>query len=521
MLPDHRIRQRDYLLEISRALTEELKLDEVLARILRASAELLAGAAGLVVLRGEGGGWSVAATYGVHPDFVRYFDPLLADIPRQGDPAQFALPEVSRRLRRIAQTATLGLLTGTGIPLVARGEVVGVIFIFRSYEGRFSRDDRDLLQSFADQAAIAVQNARLFTQVSREKQRLDALLESSADGILILDAGRRIQRLNRALGRLTGWTEEAALGLDHDQVVRWKQRAPGLDLAQAEAGGWPLTNAATLYVEGDLFRRDNTSVSVGITYAPLLSEGRLISIIANVRDISRFREAEELKDTFISIISHELKTPVALIKGYAGTLRREDAAWDQATWEEGLKVIEEEADRLDELIENLLDASRLQAGGLKLNLGEVDLARLASRLAHRFQTQTDRHQIVVDFSRDFPSVQGDEERLTQALSNLLSNAIKYSPEGGEILLRGQTGPGEVTITLSDQGQGIAPEHRERIFDRFYREDTSVTRKTPGAGLGLYLARAVVDAHGGRLKVTPNPARGTSFHLTLPLRASEG
>ncbi|MBI4771179.1 MAG: GAF domain-containing protein, partial [Chloroflexi bacterium] len=141
MLPDHRIRQRDYLLEISRALTEQLDLDEVLARVLRAAAELLAGAAGLIVLRGESGEWSAAATYGIHPDLVRHFDPLLADIPDHGDPARFALPEVNRRLKRIAQAASTGLLTGTGLPMIARGEVVGVIFIFRSYEGLFSRDD--------------------------------------------------------------------------------------------------------------------------------------------------------------------------------------------------------------------------------------------------------------------------------------------------------------------------------------------------------------------------------------------
>src|SRR3990172_2026928 len=165
MLPDHRVRQRDYLLEISRALTEALDLDQVLARILRAAVELLAGSAGLIALRGEAGGWSVAATFGIHPDIVRYFDPLLADIPEHDDPARFALPEVNRRLRAIARQATLGLLTGTGIPLIARGEVVGVIFIFRSYEGVFSRNDRALLQSFADQAAIAAQNARLYTQV--------------------------------------------------------------------------------------------------------------------------------------------------------------------------------------------------------------------------------------------------------------------------------------------------------------------------------------------------------------------
>ena len=516
MLPDYRVRQRDYLLEISRALTEQLDLDKVLARILHASAELLAGAAGLIVLRDEGGGWSVAATYGIHPDFLTYFDPLLARIPEHGDPARFPLADVNRRLQRIARAASMGLLTSSGIPLIARGEVIGVIFIFRSYPGPFSANDQAVLQSFADHAAIAVQNARLYTQVVQEKHRLDAILDSSADGILILDSRQRILRFNPALRRLTGWPEETTLGQEHDQVVRWQRREPGLDLTQAAAGGWPLNSSATLYVEGDLLRKDGNTVSVGITYAPLTLDGKLVNIIANVRDITRFREAEELKSTFISIISHELKTPVALIKGFAGTLRRDDAVWDQATWDEGLRVIEEESDRLDDLIENLLDASRLQAGGIKLNPGEVDLPQLVRRLVGRFETQTDRHNFQIDFPPDFPVLEADEERLTQALSNLIGNAIKYSPDGGAIHIRGQTGEQDVMIGVSDQGKGIAPENRERVFDRFFREDTGLSRRTPGAGLGLFLARAVVEAHGGHLWATANPDRGTTFHFTLPV-----
>ena len=137
-------------------------------------------------------------------------------------------------------------------------------------------------------------------------------------------------------------------------------------MEEAVAGGWPLTAHAHLYVEGDLkIGISNLKLPVGITYAPLVSsENILLNIIATIRDITRFRQAEELKSTFISIISHELKTPVALIKGYVSTLRREDARWDRSIVQESLSVIEEEADRLGSLIENMLDASRLQAGGL-------------------------------------------------------------------------------------------------------------------------------------------------------------
>jgi PAS domain S-box-containing protein len=515
MLPDFRVRQQESWLEISRAITAELDLNRVLTRIVRVSAEILAGHAGLIALRDEERGWHIATSYGINPDFLRHLAPLLEDIPDHGDPARFALPEVNRRLQRITSAASMGLLNGVGLPLVARQEVLGVIFVFRSYSGRYSAQDRAFLEAFAAQAAIAVSNARLYTLVAQEKLHLDSVLESAADGIFILDRAHRIQRFNRACSRLTGYAAEDTLGRDHNEIIRWARRESGLSLDEAVAGGWPLSSHATLYVEGDLLKKDGTRLSVGITYAPAIAaDGELLSIVANVRDITRFREAEEIKSTFISIISHELRTPVALIKGYVGTLRREDAQWDPSVVGDGLAVIEEEADRLTQLIDDLLDASRLQAGGLSLSQGEVMLEGLAQRLAARFHTQSERHQIVVEFTPDFPVVIGDEQRLGQVLSNLLSNAVKYSPEGGKITVSGQARPEEVVVCVSDEGPGISPQEAPRVFDRFYRSD-DVSRKTKGAGLGLFLAKAVVEAHRGRIWVDDRAERGTRICFSIP------
>ncbi len=516
MLSDFRVRQRDYLLEISRALTEELDLGTVLRRILQAAAELLAGQAGLIALREEEGRWQLRAHYGIPEPFVRYFDPLLADIPEQGDPRRFALPEINRRLQAITEAASLGLLQGVALPMIARDEVVGIIYVFRGYPTAFSADDRALLASFADQAAIAVHNARLYLQTIQEKRRLDAILESSADGILIMNAAHTIQRFNRALSQITGWNAAEAIGKKHDDVIRWARREPKPGLGEAEADGWPLAARPTpLYVEGDLMRQGGGYVAAGITYAPLFDrEGRLVNLIANVRDITKFREAEEVKSTFISIISHELKTPVSLIKGYAETLRREDAHWDAATVQDSLDVIAEEADRLAELIENLLDASRLQAGALKLNHAEVLLDQLATRLVEKFRTQSDAHSLSAEFPPDFPPVMGDEERLRQVLSNLLSNALKYSP-GGNVVVRGKVEPQQVVVSVSDEGPGIAAPDLPRVFDRFYRADSDLTKRAKGAGLGLYLAKSVIEAHGGRIWAESLPGRGATFSFSLP------
>ncbi len=516
MLPDFRIRQRDYLLEIAQALTSELDLDVLLARIVRIAVEMLAGRAGLIVLREEDARWRVAAAHGIPSAFIRYLGAHLANITPQEESPQEELVEVNELLQSLTSTASLGLLTGVGLPLIAFERLIGVIYIFRGYAGVFSANDRSLLQSFANQAAIAVHNAQMFTQVSRAKQRMDALVDTIADGILILTPEYLVERVNPAFLRMFKAEARQVIGVPHRDVISWVRRRHGMTLEQAEAGGWPLNPQASLYVEGDVRRFDGSLLPVGITYAPLMSpEGHLLNVIATVRDITHFRQAEELKSTFISVISHELKTPVALIKGYVATLRRDDVEWDSEIVKDSLQVIEEEADRLTELIENLLEASRLQAGGLKLNFAPVALDALARRMASRFETQTAEHHFVVAFSPDFPAVMGDEERLTQVYSNLLSNALKYAAEGGEIRIEGRVQGDHALVCVSDEGPGIAPGDAPHIFDRFYRSDEA-SRNTKGAGLGLYLTRAIIEAHGGRIWVDTRYRKGARICFTLPL-----
>jgi len=504
MLPDFRVRQRDYLLEISRLLTEELDLEKLLARILRVSIEMLAGQAGLIALK-HSDGWSVSTVHGIAPAFLSYLTPLLAEEKVR----ELDVRELNRMLKELTYTASMGLLNGTGLPLAAHGQVIGVIFIFRNYPDMFTPNDRVLLQSFADQAAIAVFNAQLYGQVSYEKQRLDALLDSAADGILILDSEQVIERCNPAFEKLYGLTRDEIVGKRHEEIIQWKGEPQGKKLEESLADGWPLTPNATLYVEGDIERPLPPYLPVGITYAPLLSpEKKLRNVIVSVRDITHFRTADEIKATFISIVSHELRTPVALIKGYASTLRRDDARWDKATISDSLAVIEDEADRLSRMIDDLLDASRLQAGGLSLNHADVALPSLASRVTERFAAQYPKHDLVSDFPPNFPVIIGDETRIEQVMSNLVSNALKYAPKG-EIKISGTVRPEQVVICVSDKGPGIEPKDLPHIFDRFYRS-TNAVKQTQGAGLGLYLARAIVEAHGGRIWAdasTPSAAHG--------------
>jgi PAS domain S-box-containing protein len=521
-MQDYQLRQRDYLLEISRAMTARLDLESLLELTLKSAVEILRGQAGLIVLRDRDSALRVRASHGLPTSLFRFFDPLWADLPgvkELSDPfSRWRIPDLQVRLGMVAAAAGLALSQVVALPLVIEEDLIGAIYIFRMRGGAFSTSDRALLAAFADQAAIAVRNAELYLQVSEERRALSAIIDNSAEGVIILDAESQVQVFNRALSRMTGWDAEEALNRSVAEVLSLEDRqGQSVPLPQPPARRTSAADSRA-YVEGSILRRGGPPVAVGVTATPLYDvEGWLVRVILNVVDITRFRQAEELKSTFVSVVSHELKTPVALIKGYAETLRRDDVEWDRDTVQESLDVIAEEADHLTHLIDSLLEASRIQAGGLKLQPTDVDLPRLAEKIIDAFRTQTNIHTFELDFQSDLPLVWGDPERLREVLSNLVSNAVKYSPDGGTVWIGGRVDGSGATVYVADQGIGIPPEEQSRIFDRFHRVETGLHRRTEGTGLGLYLVKAIVEAHGGRVWVESAPGRGSIFMFTLPRR----
>jgi len=515
---DYQLRQREYLLEISRAMTSRLDLSSVLRLILENAAEMLRGQAGLIALRQEDDSLRVQASYGLPLGLLHLFTPLLTDIPalaEREDLIRWRIPDLQMKLGLVASAIGLGLRQVVALPLIMESNLIGLIYIFRSQGGDFSANDRQVLASFADQAAIAVHNARLYQQLAHEKRRLDAIIQNSADGVMILDTQCRIRVFNHALEEMTGWAADEALGQPCSRVLALKDRQ-GKDICEAQCPLLQTEPEEPLYVEGDIKRPDGSVVTAGITYSPLYDkEGHLVSVIANVRDITRFREAEEMKSTFVSVISHELKSPVSIIKGYADTLRREDAQWDADTLKQGLAVIAEESERLNRLIDNLLDASRLQASTFKLELSYVQVDKLAEKVMEEFRVQSNEHMFTLDFPSDFPAVQGDTERLRQVLANLLSNAIKYSPRGGLIRTGGWADDDWIYVYVADEGIGIPQSEQEHIFERFYRVESPLSRRTEGTGLGLYLCKEVIEAHGGKIWVQSEPGKGAKFIFKLP------
>lgn len=525
-LLDFRVRQRDFLLEITKAITAQLDLTEVLRRVLYASLAMFGGQIGLVALPDSSGRYRVRTVDGIPPSRMGELTDRLAEMNELIERGANS-SEIDIFLRGFIRSVDEHMVQALALPLMISAEPRGLLIVGRTFEGKATPDDVQVLQSFADQAAIAVNNAQLYERIDQERRRFAAIVQHSADGVMVLNTQLHILSFNRALERMTGWRAQDVIGADVDQIIVWKRLERG-DLRRALSDGWPRNQAGrsadqdeTYYVEGDIQRRDGLSLSVGIRYAPLMdAEGNLTTIIANVRDITNFRQAQEMQNAFISTVSHELKTPVALIKGHAATLRRDDVKWTDDVVREYSGIIEEESDHLTGLIESLLTASKLQAeGGMHLYRSEISLRALAERAVERFSSQSTRHSFRLAFPPNYPLVLADESKLRQVLDNLLSNAIKYSPDGGVIEIGGYDLGDAVSLYVQDEGVGLSDLDQEHVFERFYRVDGALTRRTAGTGLGLYLSRAIIEAHGGKIDVVSTPGKGATFSFTLPLQPS--
>ncbi len=237
-------------------------------------------------------------------------------------------------------------------------------------------------------------------------------------------------------------------------------------------------------------------------------------LVERVAKLEAERLLRRMQDEFITTVSHELRTPIGFIKGYATTLLRDDAHWDDTSRREFLTIIDEEADRLHELIEDLLDSSRLKAGTMFMQLQPVRLDILLREIVVR---STSRYtNLAVQLYADHGVVvDGDPTRLTQVLDNLLSNAVKYAP-GSPVSITLKNSGEACDICVEDHGPGIAQQHLEHLFERFYRvPETSVT--THGTGLGLFICKEIIHAHGGNIAVRSEVSRGTTFTINLPTK----
>ena len=514
LFSQYRQQQLEALLEITRTFASSPDLSTLLRTILGYAADLVRADFGYIALTTRSGSLRITTGYRLPTEAFEHLSPYLS----QKRPVEdfWTEKELRNQLTLVNSVVETALEQVVALPLVLEDEdVVGGIFLFRTGTIAFTPGDRMLLRDFADQAAVAVRNARQVEQLRTEKARVEAIIENNPNGIMILDPAMQVEVINRALSRLLGISQEEVKGM-HCADVLTLENVTGEHLCMNRSAPPPPTRQI-IYGEGDIIRIGHKRVTVGVTYSPLFGgDGNLANIILTFVDITRYREAEELKSTFISVISHELKTPVSIIKGYAGTLTREDVSHDPEFVRESAQVIIEEADRLTDLIDNLLDASRIQSGALSLDVQPLDFAVLAEKTLQRFEGQTDKHQLILDIPDDLPLVLADERRLRQVLDNLISNAIKYSPDGGKIILGARKQGDLMLVFVQDEGIGIPDEEHEAIFERFYRVDSSLRRTTKGAGLGLFLVKAIIQAMGGDIWVRSEAGKGAAFFFTLPL-----
>ncbi len=269
---------------------------------------------------------------------------------------------------------------------------------------------------------------------------------------------------------------------------------------------------------GPSFKPDQIRLSefIAVHVSQLLGHTHLVQKVANLEAEHRLNR---LQEDFIATVSHELLTPLGFIKGYATTLLRDDIDWDDNTRNEFLTIIDDEADRLHELIENLMDSSRLQAGTLRMSFQPIRLDTFLKDMVLRAGSRNEDIQIYLDLKVNRLQVQADPTRLAQVFDNLLTNAIKYAP-GSRVMIILAVEGNQAHITVSDNGPGIAPEHLKNLFDRFFRVPSeNVTVR--GTGLGLYICRRIVQAHGGEIMVESVISKGTTFHIHLPLEREKG
>jgi PAS domain S-box-containing protein len=515
---DWQAQQWRYLFEITRAIVARLDLDSVLDRALRYAVELVNGDAGLLALRArDGETFHFAARFGIEPALLPLFEPLLTEIPlaiATDRTPRWRFPELELKFAGIVRTQALRLRYVMAIPLIASERLSGIIYVFRPPRAAaFTLMDENALEGFAEHVALAIEHARLYEDAARRAQELEAVIEGSANGFFITDGAGRLQRMNRALEQLTAWTRQSAQDVSFTEILRWtdERGEPVTPPDFSQAG------ASSYSSDGYLKRRDGSrGAFVHITLSPQFDEaGRLFSIIGNVVDMTALREANELQTTFLAGISHDLKTPLALIRGYAETLRRPDVNWTRQTLDESLAVIEEEAEHLTQLVNALLDAAQLQRGQLPLQKNWIRVDELARKLVERFQAVHPEYTWQVEFPNDYPAVFADAPRIRQVLQNLLSNAVKYSPRHTTITVGGWSEPQRIGVVVRDQGGGVPPEEQARLFERFTRGRARHAQRSEGAGLGLYLCRAIVEQHGGKIWMENLPERGAAFYFTLP------
>ncbi len=438
---------------------------------------------------------------------------------------------------------TLNRHSAIAVPLVTGDTVAGALLLFHPDRDYFTEDHLKLVVAAASQVATAINNAELYRLITDQADRLGVMLRTQAteaakneailrgitDGVLVLDAERNIVLVNPKAVEILEVEETPAENQPLQQILGRSTSPVGRELTQQVYDN--LLRAIEQIEEGRPsaeFRVDVEEKAVVVTLAPVAlgAEGQP-SIVTVLRDISREAEIERIKNEFISTVSHELRTPLTSIKGYADLLVSSSAAARlgelNPTQQRFVEVIQSNANRLDHLVKDILEISRIETDRIKLELESVNLIDVINEVAVSFEGQS--VQKPMNFSLDLPDslppVWADKSRVVQVMVNLLSNAWRYTPENGDIILRAsRRDDAFVQIDVQDSGIGIAEKDQANIFERFYRAEEQVeVEMVDGTGLGLSITKSFVEMLGGEIWLESELNVGTTFSFTLPVESA--
>jgi signal transduction histidine kinase len=431
---------------------------------------------------------------------------LMPEIPQQLiDAAVAEQPELA------AVLAEIGLHSWLCVPLKGRGQVLGALSLVTAESERvFTQADYELAVALAGRAAVAVENALLYREAERRGDAARALTYVS-DAVVLVDRSGIVRYWNHAAELLTRIPEAEALGTAAASVVPgWAAIQEQVEPADAETGA--LARSATVPVT--VFGGERWVSVAAVDF----DEGCVYAL----RDMTEEHVLEQARAEFVATASHELRTPLAAVYGAVRTLRRRDTDIGDENRELFLDIIENETERLNAIVGQILLADQLEGDSVTVRDETCDLAGLADEVVAAARVRAPESiRIGVEVPPDVPAVRCDENKLRQVLVNLVENAIKYSPEGGDVVVQVEARNGSGLIAIRDHGIGIAPADQMRIFEKFTRLDPALSRGVGGTGLGLYITRELVTRMGGTIHVDSAPGRGSTFTVELPVSAAQG
>ncbi len=427
---------------------------------------------------------------------------LLEWVTWQKRPLFLSGEEIEAGFEGLAERITGSLLCA---PILYESHCLGVIALEHQWEGAFGQREQSLVTSFADHAAIAIENARRYDAVLQERNLIQAIVASMADGVIVADADGTIVMHNQAAQEMV--RVEMGQRWSHDRVsdesVGWVRAALAKADGTALVGGkWQTT-----------LERDGRVLSISTTPLPS-GDGENQGAVYLIRDITHWAELDQMKSDFISQVSHELRTPLTTIKTLVGLVRRGGKGGDEM--HEYLDIIESEVNRQAQLVNDLLEMGRLEAGQISWTMVEVSLGEVAEQAIRTCLPVATEKQIAVTGHPlpTLPRIMGTPRRLHQVLVNLLDNAIKYTLSGGHVAVEAGSDETTVWVSVRDTGPGIPKADLPHVFDKFYRVRRGA-RNPEGVGLGLAIARQIVEALQGTIEVQSEVGSGSCFTVRLP------